>query len=437
MKKYVTILISVCLLSACGGRQTETDENGKPLVIDLQTAISSPVKEMLLSDVAEDIEIIPLETKEETMFHRDLHIISFRHGILLCPGGGEKTRPIMLFDRQGKFVRYIGSIGQGPEDMLLHASIGYDEDKQEIIVPDMVDLKVYGINGKFKRKLFKYREDGEYWYANRDAREIRDYRFADGYHIFRRMFPVPTVNESWQIMIFDYNGRLVAKIADPINVQHEDKIAVDLMTAMPSSYWHCIAPIMSFYHGTHSILFDANDTIYLLPASKERLIPRYLMKTGSEVFTPEVLHSIDQTGDFLNKYIQPRDILETQDYIYLVAEKGVYSHLCRFNKMTGEVQSVHNKGEVIHQKAMGIHVRRADAPGFTDDLAGGCSFFPRHTNDNEWIGVIPAERLLHEIDIEELERKEVKLPHRKKQLIDVLRNLNEDDNPVLMIVKLK
>ena len=86
---------------------------------------------------------------------------------------------------------------------------------------------------------------------------------------------------------------------------------------------------------------------------------------------------------------------------------------------------------------MGIHVRRADAPGFTDDLAGGCSFFPRHTNDNEWIGVIPAERLLHEIDIEELERKEVKLPHRKKQLIDVLRNLNEDDNPVLMIVKLK
>jgi len=45
--------------------------------------------------------------------------------------------------------------------------------------------------------------------------------------------------------------------------------------------------------------------------------------------------------------------------------------------------------------------------------------------------------LLHEIDIEELERKEVKLPHRKQQLIDVLRNLNEDDNPVLMIVKLK
>ena len=110
-----------------------------------------------------DIEIIPLETREETMFSRNLHIISCKEGILLCPGGGDTFRPIMLFDRQGKYMRYIGSLGQGPEEMLIHPSIGYDEEKQEVIVPDWVDLKVYGIDGKFKRRLFKYKEDDEYY----------------------------------------------------------------------------------------------------------------------------------------------------------------------------------------------------------------------------------------------------------------------------------
>lgn len=433
MRIKVLIISALCLLAACTGRDTDYGTH----IIDLQAAISSPVSQMLLSDVADDIEIIPLETKEETIFSRSLHIISCKDGILLCPGGGDTTRPIMLFDRQGKFVRYIGSLGQGPEEMLIHPSIGYDEEKQEIIVPDWSDLKVYGIDGKFKRKLFQYKEEGEYWYANRDAREIRDYRFVDGYHIFRRMFPVPTLNGAWQIMVLDYKGDLIAKIADPISSKHDDKIAVDLMTAMPSTYWHSRAPVMSFYHSTHNILFDANDTIYHLPVSKDRLLPKYIMKTGSEAFTPVELHSTDQTGDFLNKYIQHRDILETQDNIFIVAEKGEYSYLCRFNKKTGEVQSIRNKGEVIHQKAMGIHVRTVDAPEFTDDLAGGCTFFPKHINDNEWIGVIPAERLLTEIDIDELEKKEVKLPHRKQQLIEVLKSLKEDDNPVLMIAKLR
>ena len=435
MKKNAFIFVALCLLSACGGKGT--NDGGKPQVIDLETAISTPVSQMLLSDIAEDIEIVPLETKEETVFHCNLHIISCKDGILLCPGCDSDSR-LMLFDRQGKFVRYIGSIGQGPEEYRLHPSIGYDEEKQEVWVPDETYMKVYGIDGKFKRRSFKYRDDEEpYWYANGATRENRFYRLVDGYHIFRRMFPVPTMKEPWQIMVYNDAEELIAKIADPITKQHEERVAVDILTAMPTTYWESLAPVISFYHGSRNILIYANDTIYHLPATKDKLEFRYLLKTGSENFKPEVLHSVDMVGDFLNKFIQTFDILESQDYMFIVAEKGLYSYLCRFDKNTGEVQSIRNKGEVVYLKTMRFHRRDVDVPGFTDDLAGGVSFFPEHTNDNEWIGVIPAERLLTEIDIEELEKKEVKLPHRKQQLINVLKNLKEDDNPVLMIVKLK
>ena len=161
------------------------------------------------------------------------------------------------------------------------------------------------------------------------------------------------------------------------------------------------------------------------------------MLTGSENVPIEEMHKMDLSEGYLNEYIHTKDIIESKDYLYLVSDNKNNSYLVRFDKNTGKTSSIHEKGENKKTELGGFMSRKVKTPEFTDDLTGGCSFFPDHTNDNEWIGVIPAERLLTEIDIKELEKKEVKLPHRKQQLINVLKNLKDDDNPVLMIVKLK
>ncbi len=58
-------------------------------------------------------------------------------------------------------------------------------------------------------------------------------------------------------------------------------------------------------------------------------------------------------------------------------------------------------------------------------------------NENSWIAKYEATDLLEQIDIDELKVTEVLMPEEKAQLIRILENLKEDDNPVIMIATLK
>lgn len=45
--------------------------------------------------------------------------------------------------------------------------------------------------------------------------------------------------------------------------------------------------------------------------------------------------------------------------------------------------------------------------------------------------------LLEQVDIDELKQSEVLLPEKRNQLVRILENLKEDDNPVIMVATLK
>ena len=436
MKKNAFIFVALCLLSACGSKQKEVDEAGKPLVIDLHEAINNPVKQMLLSDAAEDIEIIPLETTSESALDLIRNLTSFDEGFIVYT---QQDRCV-FFDKNGKTQRIYHMQGQGPEEVIYPMGASYDERTKSIEIWGFATntISSYGLDGTFRNKIRVYR-DMSAIVADGDAREERIYRNVDGYHVMRRLLPAGSLDNPWQILIRDSANRKVAEITDPIALKYKDKSISNEEFGSISymSAWCERTPVLSLYKGTRSIMFDGNDTIYRLATSKNKIYRRFLMKTSSEQIPIEQLHKLDMSDDYLNKYIRPRDLLESQDYMYIHCENKANAYLVRFNKETGEMFSFCVQGKNERSAVSGMMRRLIDRPEFTDDLTGGCSFFPNHTNDNEWIGVIPAERLLTEIDIEELEKKEVKLTHRKQQLINVLKNLKEDDNPVLMIVKLK
>lgn len=74
---------------------------------------------------------------------------------------------------------------------------------------------------------------------------------------------------------------------------------------------------------------------------------------------------------------------------------------------------------------------------FVNDLCGGIPFFPFDQNEHQWIAKYEVADLLEQIDIDELKATEVLMPEKKAQLIRILENLKEDDNPVIMIATLK
>ena len=148
MKKNAFIFVALCLLSACGSKQKEVDEAGKPLVIDLHEAINNPVKQMLLSDAAEDIEIIPLETTSESALDLIRNLTSFDEGFIVYT---QQDRCV-FFDKNGKTQRIYHMQGQGPEEVIYPMGASYDERTKSIEIWGFATntISSYGLDGTFK-----------------------------------------------------------------------------------------------------------------------------------------------------------------------------------------------------------------------------------------------------------------------------------------------
>ena len=131
------------------------------------------------------------------------------------------------------------------------------------------------------------------------------------------------------------------------------------------------------------------------------------------------------------------DILETNEYLFLTAKQDVYSYLLRVNKEDGSVTSICNGGEFKETPFMKVRYVDVETPKFINDLCGGLPFYPFDQNENSWIAKYEATDLLEQIDIDELKVTEVLMPEKKAQLIRILENLKEYDNPVIYDSNLK
>ena len=64
-------------------------------------------------------------------------------------------------------------------------------------------------------------------------------------------------------------------------------------------------------------------------------------------------------------------------------------------------------------------------------------FYPTSTTDQQWLCAYNSFDLLEQVDIEELKRSEILLLEKRDQLVKILENLKENDNPVIMVATLK
>ncbi len=75
--------------------------------------------------------------------------------------------------------------------------------------------------------------------------------------------------------------------------------------------------------------------------------------------------------------------------------------------------------------------------GIYNDYEGGVDFQPIYQRDNELIGYVNAMDLIEHVNSEAFKNSTPLYPEKKKALEKLANNLNENNNPVLMLVKLK
>ena len=264
MKNEIFILgIFLFLMSGCVGNKQSGNQHDNVFTVDVTK--SYPKKELILQDFM-DVEYIPLEDSDEYVTTGWLHaigkeIIIVRTRIQTTDRNVVGT--IYIFDRNGKAVRKINRIGEGPEEYRFLLAITLDEDNNEIFVNDHYSRKifVYDLFGKFKRS-FDHREDGRGYY------DMGIYNF-DREHLLCSFINGEGKNKYFVISKQD------GSVTKEIEIPYTEKISSNVYRRNEEGQIRSVMPIRNrtlVPHRDNSwiLMEESSDTIY-------RFVPDYSM----------------------------------------------------------------------------------------------------------------------------------------------------------------
>lgn len=146
MKK--TMLMAMVLLACLGAlAQNKTGKN-VPEVDVTQAKRFAPLK---VSEKA-TVEFIPLETNADFLLDRVAEaLINVTENYIVTVNITEGK--LFVFSRQGKALHTFCRKGQGPEEFVYPIAVRVDEKSKEIFVLDYKKVQVYSLTGKYKRSL--------------------------------------------------------------------------------------------------------------------------------------------------------------------------------------------------------------------------------------------------------------------------------------------
>ena len=146
MKK--TMLMAMVLLACLGAlAQNKTGKN-VPEIDVTQAKRFAPLK---VSEKA-TVEFIPLETNADFLLDRVAGaLINVTENYIVTVNITEGK--LFVFSRQGKALHTFCRKGQGPEEFVYPIAVRVDEKSKEIFVLDYQKVQVYSLTGKYKRSL--------------------------------------------------------------------------------------------------------------------------------------------------------------------------------------------------------------------------------------------------------------------------------------------
>jgi hypothetical protein len=135
------------ILPGCKNKeQPPMPKKGENNLIEIQLSDSHDYKhELKLSDIANDVSYIPLETNKNCLISDDIGKIKSTKDYIFIESNGI----LLQFDRQGKFIRQVNKKGQGPDECEVRV-YDIDEKSQLIYILDNWKLDtIFKINDDY------------------------------------------------------------------------------------------------------------------------------------------------------------------------------------------------------------------------------------------------------------------------------------------------
>lgn len=380
--KKELISLGLVLLSLISFTSIKKNLISNVSVIDLTKL---PVHENIvnLSHFASKITYLPLENSKDCLIGPGATFYVYDSLIICCA-----HRQILIFNsKTGIFERSIGEFGKGPKGFV-NSWNSYVKDGEIIIVALGWDYPFieFSTNGDI---LTKFKLDRN----SRNIAWLSDSFYAIYYNKVANY-------DTLRIQIFDSENKKII-------TTYYDKRKFKDTPGRTTNFG------AFFYHFKNKLYIKEyfNDTVFQVTHNK--LIPTIEFISGK--YSPPFFDK--HKFDFV-QYHNIQSIFETDYLVFfqLIFKKRVY--FCCFDKRTNRVMIPNHQDSQFN--------------GFENDIDGFMQFYPLSiSNRNELIGFLEPFEIRQWFD-KNPEKSKMLPPHVQK-----LRNIQESDNPVLMLVKLK
>ena len=383
MKKANSILATILvLMTGCGGNKQSTED-----FITVDVTASYPEKELILQDFM-DVEYIALETTDEFITQGVVEAVGKE---ILLVTNRNNDGDIFVFAGNGKALRKINRKGQGGEEYSHTTGIVLDENNNELFVIDYPARKipVYDLYGNFKRS-FKFADTAYYTSTFNYDRD----------HLICYKSYYSTESEPCHLIISKQDGSIVREIQIPFKEIKKpivtEEINGQLATAVTS--FHQIIP----YHGNWALVEASSDTVYSY-FPDEKIVP-FIVRTPS-------VYSMDP-----EVFLSPSVL--TDRYYFMRTIKKKFD----FAKMTGFPIN-----DLVYDKQENAVFRSiVYNDDFSNKKGADLWSYPVNHEIATW-QPLEAYRLVEAY-------KEGQL---KGKLKDIAATLDEESNPVIMLIKYK
>jgi hypothetical protein len=377
------------VMSGCGSGKPSTDEL---ITVDVTTT-NYPKKELILQDFL-DVEYIALETNDDFLCQGFVQAIG--KDIIIVRNRIQDGN-IFIFDRNGRGLKKINRKGQSGEEYTNILGITLDEDNGEIFVNDLYIRKilVYDLDGEFKRNL-RHNENNMYnkiYNFNRENLICHDVFLGDDGIANRHSF----------MIISKQDGSITKKIQIPFKEKKttmlilKDEVNSTFSSSAPSTYYPIIPYLDSWI-----LVEPSSDTVYRY-VSDHNMTPFMARSPSIQSMDPEVFL-------FLN--------ILTGRYYFMETVKKVYDFATR-NGFPSTNLAYDKQEKALFEYTV-----------YNDDFLNKKEVYMKSRPVNDEIASWqPLE--VHQL-IESYKKGEL-----KGKLKEVAATLDEDDNPVIMLVKHK
>jgi hypothetical protein len=391
MNKYIVLIIAIYFTFCCSNCTNRNEEKEELITIDIEKAINSKPKGISLNEFIDTIIYIPLETSSDIIIDKIESIKFYNDNFFVNDYLG-----LYKFDSTGKLICKIGSKGRGPDEYTVIGNFFFQSDT------------IFIRSGS--RTL---------------AFDVTNCDFLNSFQLDNRNNSIYTETTGSNFAVFNYLNNMLefynrkGLLIDSVFYSRDKRPILDL--AIGYSYYN-------IFFGTENslkITTFCNDTIFEIDENFD-LNPKYVVNLGNYKIPEKVRPDMVPWEIFVREstsYLRKVPV-ETKNYIFI--QLGFWGEI--FNVTMPSYPDM--KSGLI---GLAVYDKRKNRVSLIsrDDEKLPC-FYPNFTDgDNSLISFIDP---IEAISFYNENRYKYQF---EKSFVEVIQKIKIDDNPVVMIVKLK